>query len=299
MSENPAGTRPLLFGEVLFDHFPNGQRVLGGAPFNVAWHLQGFGEQPLFVGRVGHDDMGQRVRDAMADWGMDTAGLQIDPVNPTGQVNIEVVAGEPLYTIAADQAYDFVNVAGLPDLTEAALVYHGSLALRQALSCAALDSILSRIDIPVFFDVNLRSPWWREVDIRQWLGRADWAKLNQEEWTRLSSPGQPLEAMAGEFIETYGLGGLLLTRGEEGAEVLTAEGGRYRVRPAPAGEIIDTVGAGDAFTAVFLLGLLRDWDLAQTLLRAQGFASAIVGVRGATIADRAFYRRFTDDWTSD
>ena len=298
MSGNPARTRPLLFGEVLFDHFPDGHCVLGGAPFNVAWHLQGFGEQPLFIGRVGEDDMGWRVRDAMAEWGMDPSGLQTDPVYPTGQVTIEVVNGEPCYAIPADQAYDFIGIAELPDLEQAALIYHGSLALRQTASCAALDAMMSRVNIPVFFDVNLRSPWWREADIRQWLGRADWAKLNQEEWTRLSSPGQPLETVAGEFIETYTLQGLLLTRGEDGAEALTAGGGRYRVRPAPAGEIIDTVGAGDAFTAVFLLGQLRGWDLAQTLLRAQEFASAIVGVCGATVTDSAFYRHFIDDWTS-
>jgi len=234
----------------------------------------------------------------MAEWGMDSSGLQTDPVYPTGQVNIEVVNGEPCYAIPPDQAYDFIGIAELADLEQAALIYHGSLALRQTVSCAALDAILSRVNSPVFFDVNLRSPWWREADIRQRLGRSDWAKLNHEELTRLSLPGQPLETVAGEFIETYTLQGLLLTRGEAGAEALTAEGGRYRVRPAPAGEIIDTVGAGDAFTAVFLLGQLRGWDLAQTLLRAQAFASAIVGVRGATVADRAFYQRFIDDWTS-
>ena len=51
---------PCIFGEVLYDHFPDGQRVLGGAPFNVAWHLQAFGQAPRFVSRVGHDAEGRQ-----------------------------------------------------------------------------------------------------------------------------------------------------------------------------------------------------------------------------------------------
>ena len=73
---NGNGTRACIFGEVLFDHFPDGRRVLGGAPFNVAWHLQAFGEAPFLVSRVGDDEEGDEVRSAMRAWGMDPAGLQ-------------------------------------------------------------------------------------------------------------------------------------------------------------------------------------------------------------------------------
>ena len=65
-----------VFGEVLFDHFPDGRRVLGGAPFNVAWHLQAFGKRPHLISRVGDDAEGQEIRTAMRDWGMSEAGLQ-------------------------------------------------------------------------------------------------------------------------------------------------------------------------------------------------------------------------------
>jgi len=292
----PARARPLVYGEVLFDHFPDGSTVLGGAPFNVAWHLRGFGEQPLFIGRVGHDDRGQRVRSAMADWGMDLAGLQTDPTHPTGSVHIEWRGGEPRYAILADQAYDSIQALDLPDVADAAFLYHGSLALRQTVSRATLDALLSRVDTPVFFDVNLRSPWWREPEIRQWMNRANWVKLNQEEWARLSPSVPPTEAAVRAFIDSHALQGLLLTHGKAGAQALTIHGTWCRVRPAPADRIVDTVGAGDAFTAVFLLGQLLGWTLARTLQRAQDFASAMIGVRGATVADPGFYRRFLDDW---
>ncbi len=67
-----------IFGEVLFDHLPDGRRVLGGAPFNVAWHLQAFGENPLLLSRVGNDGEGGEVRVAMQQWGLNTAGLQTE-----------------------------------------------------------------------------------------------------------------------------------------------------------------------------------------------------------------------------
>ena len=77
---------PVIFGEVLYDRFPDGSVVLGGAPFNVAWHLQAFGVAPLFVSRVGDDALGRSVRNTMIAWEMDTSGLQLDPVHPTGSV---------------------------------------------------------------------------------------------------------------------------------------------------------------------------------------------------------------------
>ena len=83
--------RPLVFGEVLFDCFPDGAEVLGGAPFNVAWHLQGFGQEPLFVSRIGDDIRGNQIRAAMSDWGMSLSGLQLDTSHATriaaGMVN--------------------------------------------------------------------------------------------------------------------------------------------------------------------------------------------------------------------
>ena len=66
-----AGKRVVVFGEVLFDRFPDGSEILGGAPFNVAWNLQAFDVQPLLVSRVGKDRLGRRILGAMSEWGMD------------------------------------------------------------------------------------------------------------------------------------------------------------------------------------------------------------------------------------
>ncbi len=129
--------RPVVFGEVLFDTFPDGAAVLGGAPFNVAWHLQGFGLDPLFISRIGDDEPGTRVLDTMRAWGMDIRGLQVDSERPTGKVQVSFDNGQPGFSILPDQAYDFIDLeaaAGAAARAVPALLYHGSLIARHAVS---------------------------------------------------------------------------------------------------------------------------------------------------------------------
>ena len=124
---------PLIVGEVLFDHFPDGSAVLGGAPFNVAWHLQGFGASPLFVSRVGSDEESAAVQSTMAHWRMRTEALQTDPDRPTGQVEVSLEAGSPSFDILADQAYDRIDWRVASQQVAAqhpALIYHGTLVAR-------------------------------------------------------------------------------------------------------------------------------------------------------------------------
>jgi len=292
--------RLCIFGEVLFDHFPDGQRVLGGAPFNVAWHLQAFGEAPYFVSRVGDDEDGEAVRRAMVDWGLDTGGLQSDPVLPTGRVEVSFDDGEPTYDIVAPCAWDRIEAAPAPPWH---LLYHGSLALREPVSRAALEALTAASDGCVFVDVNLRPPWWQRDAVLDLLEAAAWVKLNQHELDQLGAaheaPGNP----ARRFVDAHRLEGLILTRGEVGAEVWTSAEEPLRVAPRRVADSgrpdTDPVGAGDAFASVILLGLARDWPLALALGLAQDFASAIVGRSGATVSDRAVYRPFIEHWQLD
>jgi fructokinase len=139
MSRDNRPDRACIFGEVLFDRFPDGRRVLGGAPFNVAWHLRAFGEDPWLVSRVGDDEDGATVRAAMRDWGMDASGLQTDPQLPTGRVQVSIEDGEPAYDIVCPAAWDAIEAPGRLESGPCccALLYHGSLALRRESSHAA------------------------------------------------------------------------------------------------------------------------------------------------------------------
>ncbi len=283
---------PCIFGEVLFDHFPDGSRVLGGAPFNVAWHLQAFRLKPSFISRVGEDAEGMEVRALMERWGMDTGHLQTDSRRPTGKVNVQFVGGEPRYDIQQDCAYDAIEE---PAINSCDLLYHGSLALRSPTSAAALDALRGRLSSTVFIDVNLRSPWWHEEQVQDLLYTADWAKLNQEELALLSQSTTGCRNCA-DFLKRFQLHGVIVTGGADGAELVTVEGQHYKVKPVASGNVVDTVGAGDAFTAVMILGLLHHSPLETTLRRAQDFASELVSRRGATVQDRGMYRGFIEQW---
>ena len=141
--------RIVIFGEVLYDCFPDGSVVPGGAPFNVAWHLQAFGMSPLFVSRVGEDTLGRRILDAMQEWGMDTSGLQFDARHPTGRVEITLESGQPRFDILPGQAYDFIDAEALPPVAGETVLYHGSLALRREDSRKALERLRQETRLPV------------------------------------------------------------------------------------------------------------------------------------------------------
>jgi len=278
-----------IFGEVLFDHFPDGKSVLGGAPFNVAWHLQAFGQIPRFISRVGDDKEGRLIKEAMTTWGMRTDTLQIDSKLPTGQVSVSIVDDEPSYDIVNPCAYDAIEVDDIK--LDCRLFYHGSLALRESISRQTVKKILENKPGIVFVDVNLRPPWWKKQQVLDRVSGADWVKLNTDELNLLSS------STDGEaFLADYNLQGLVLTHGAKGAEVITSDGGRVKAQPAKNISIVDTVGAGDAFASVIILGLSKGWSMDVTANRAQDFASALVGHRGATVSDAKFYHRFMSEW---
>ncbi len=288
-------TRACIYGEVLFDHFPDGRRILGGAPFNVAWNLKALGSDPLLISRVGTDADGLSVRSAMKVWGLDESGLQNGPGEHTGQVRVQIKDGEPVYDIVHPVAWD--AIACPEPLPRCALLYHGSLAARNARSRETLDALRAAQPEKVFVDVNLRDPWWDRERALGLLDGAHWAKFNEDELGRLVPEGRDSEARALALIKRHGLEALLLTAGERGARLFMAGGESFRTRPARPAEVVDTVGAGDAFTAVTILGILRGWPLQACLDRAQELASAVVGQRGATVHDPDFYAPFADAWS--
>ena len=289
---------PLIFGEVLFDCFPDGRETLGGAPFNVAWNLTAFSMEPVFVSRIGNDDLGQRIVSEMNFWNMDSRYLQIDPEKPTGRVQIQLNEGEPLFSILPDQAYDHI---GLPakKLNTPAFLYHGSLALRNDVSRGSLMHLKREHQCPVFIDVNLRPPWWKLELVHDFLPGATWLKLNEDELDQLFPGSASIEDRCRSLIETFKLQAVFVTLGKKGALAYSSDNSILRVAPQENIAVKDTVGAGDAFSSILLLGLMSGWSLNVTLKRAQEFASAVVGQRGAITKDKEFYLTFKNKWKKD
>ena len=288
--------RPAFFGEVLFDRFPDGTTVLGGAPFNVAWHLQAFGKTPLFISRIGDDPEGHQVLASMQDWGMNTSVVEIDPTHPTGSVDVRLNDGEPHFEIVADAAYDFISGDHLPSSENLALIYHGTLALRSEVSRATFAHMHKKTGAPLFLDVNLRAPWWQGTEVTQILDDARWLKLNDAELDILAPGTETQAARAEQLMQQHELDLVLLTRGANGALAVSKDGEMVEVAPAKKTRVIDTVGAGDAFASVVVLGLLEGWTLSRTLSNAQDLASRIVEQRGATPTDPAFYDPIRKAW---
>lgn len=285
-----------VFGEVLFDVFPDGQDVLGGAPFNVAWHLQAFALAPRLISRVGNDEAGRLIRSAMSDWGMDTRFLQTDNERPTGQVVIHIKNGEPQYDIVPDCAYDFISTPKHLMDEACHLLYHGTLALRNPVSALSLADLKKNFKGILFMDVNLRAPWWRRDSVLALIQEAHWVKLNEDELRRLDGEKAPLLKQAQGFLKKYALKGLIVTQGKEGAFAVTESAPPIQVKAPTIQKPIDTVGAGDAFCAVLLFGIVKGWPLKITMERASTFAAAVVETRGAIIHTHRFYQSLRQDW---
>jgi fructokinase len=286
-----------VFGEALFDHFLDGSRALGGAPFNVAWHLQAFGLSPRFISRIGDDPPGHEITVLMDAWGMSRRTLQTDCERPTGSVRVLIHDGEPNYEIVADCAYDFIDGKLLDEKSTEGILYHGSLAVRNPVARSALQATKALHQGKIFIDVNLRPPWWERETLLPMLHDADWVKLNEAELAELCPGYADLETAMQSFCAQFDLETLVVTRSEKGSVACDKRQHFVAIKPPASTAVIDTVGAGDAFAALLLVGLSTQWPLEATLERAQAFACALVGRRGATVADREFYRAFSEQWS--
>lgn len=286
----------VIFGEVLFDCFADGTQILGGAPFNVAWNLKALGAHPLLISKVGDDDLGKQIFEAMTTWGLSTDGMQIDENHGTGTVQVRITNGEPSFDIPHPMAFDFISEHHLPYLPLTGIVYHGSLALRHEIARQALVKLLDQMEAKIFVDINLRQPWWNEAQVKDIIYSANWLKLNQYELTMLTRGENDTQRIAQLFGDAENIRELILTQGEQGAMSITPEGELNRVEPKKNQKTIDTVGAGDAFSSVVILGKHLSWAKDLTMERAQDFASGVVGLQGATTSDPSFYQAFKDQW---
>lgn len=284
---------PLIVGEVLFDHFPDGKRVLGGAPLNVAWNLQGLGVPAVLLSAIGDDDEGRSIRQTMHDWNMATQGLQLSD-RPTGRVSVSFVDGQPSYEIVPGMAFDFIEPPGFPlhDSSFSMLCY-GSLVFRSERSRKTLTELIRTSKLDRFVDINIRDPFFDESWLPTLLADAKWVKLSDEELSRLTGHHCESEAdirQASQALrDRYQIETVLVTCGADGAHAIGRD--RYDFSPAAPLELLaDTVGAGDAFASAVIAGLVRGQSMDQILPTAVAFASKVCGLSGATTMDKSFYR---------
>jgi fructokinase len=300
------GKRVVLFGEALVDEASTGTTP-GGAPFNVACHLSRLGFSALLLTRVGADDAGREIVNAARACGLPRAGIQVDPRRHTARVRVRHAAGGPTFGIPARQAFDEIDApAACATFTRfrPGLLYFGTLAQRSATSRSALAALLRPAAVSTFLDVNLRPPWWSEETLVRSLEAATTVKANEKELMILAEALRFRRAgtrgRAEALLSAFPCSRLVVTRGASGAVLFSRRGQSVRARVAPGralpGPARDSVGAGDAFSAAFLVGLLLGWPAAQTLDRANQLGAALCTVRGARPESAAFYAPFRRRW---
>ncbi|HEV8361911.1 MAG TPA: carbohydrate kinase [Gemmatimonadaceae bacterium] len=275
-------------GEVLWDVFPDGEHF-GGAPANVAIHAAALGAESYMISAVGPDARGSA---ALAR--LDAAGVNRTAVaqllgHPTGVVNVSVDAkGQPSFDIAADVAWDYLPWSrAVEEVAERAdAICFGTLAQRASVSRATIKRAV-RTTFPRMwrlFDVNLRQDYYDETIITSSLEMANAVKLNDEELPvvarlcRLSATGAVDQLRM--LCDWFGLRLAALTRGAAGSLLVTPS--EVCESAALATGVRDTVGAGDAFTAALLVGLLERRSLAEVSQRANAVAAYVCSQPGAT-----------------
>lgn len=274
---------------------------MGGAPFNFAYHMKKLGFPVRFISRVGNDGFGDKILDFLDNHDFNPEDIQIDRNHPTGKVNVDVLGeGEHTFTIAKDAAYDHIDAAPIRQLVSGIkpdLVYFGTLIQRTQNNFELLQEILNRLppETISFCDINLRPDCYTEHTIKASLNAANILKLNTNELEKLTSGSEVKtfhEKFARQLMRTYCIQTIILTMGEKGSQWFTANPDHYVEPPAASLDVADTVGAGDAYAAMSVAGILKNMQIKEIIPLAAEFASHVCSIRGALIQDSKVYQKF-------
>lgn len=250
-------------GELLFDVFPSGRRI-GGAPVNCAYHVAQLGVPSVAVSALGKDELGDEIVHIMEEKHISGLVPRVDA--PTGTVQVELDAnGVPTFTITENVAWD--KIPSDPKLVELAknccAVCFGTLAQRDPVSRKAIHMLLDAIpegsDALIVYDVNLRQHYYDKDTIEASLRKCNILKINEDEHVILSGMlgfnSTDHERGCRDMMAKYGLDIVILTCGASCSHVFWNSG--HSLLDTPKVEVVDTVGAGDAFTAAFCASLLK------------------------------------------
>jgi fructokinase len=279
----------ISLGEVLWDLFPDGERF-GGAPANFACHAAIQGADLTMFSAVGDDKNGHDAMGILSAYGIDVSLMQVIPDAPTGTVGVALDNnGKPTFTIHQGSAWDRLvwNDAMASRITTADAVSFGTLGQRGAVSRATIRRAVEAAAtkrIPCILDINLRPPFFDAEMIRDSVQLASILKLSDDELIEVCSACSISETsrsnvMLQGLLEFGNLDIVVLTRGKDGAMLITPDD--TVTQNGISANVIDTVGAGDSFTASFLIGELRGEPRKQNLQRSCEIAAATCAHSGA------------------
>jgi fructokinase len=292
LQEERPGLPIVVLGEVLWDLFEHSRR-LGGAPLNFGAHARRLGHPVTLVSALGEDELGEPASRLIAALGLDTRLLQTTSRFPTGTAQVEIVpGGRTHFTIPRPAAYDAVEISEyeLEILRRIAprWFYYGTLFASTCHGKRVLHQLAGALrGASKFYDLNLRPGADSPELVQELLRRADVVKLNEDELHRVQQfTGLPseIEAFCREGAGRYGWRAVGVTLGDRGCAIYAD--GRYAEATGHPVEVVNTVGAGDAFSAAFLHGLSSNWPITEIAAFANRLAAMVVS-RGGAIPDWA------------
>jgi fructokinase len=292
-------------GEVLWDLLLTGPQ-LGGAPANFAYHAHALGAQAQVITRVGNDDYGREVIRRFHEMGLPDTTVQMDETASTGTAKV-ALSGDGLahFTIQENVAWDYLALTreAVAVAREADAICFGSLAQRCEPSRNTIQQLVAAApaDALRVLDINLRQQFYSRGLIEQSLQLANVLKLNDDELPTLAdmfsltdSTERQIEHQIECLAQTFSLRLVALTRGANGSLLYQRDEGRWSDCPSCPVKVVDTVGAGDSFTAALVLGLLRKMDLDEINTLANEVARYVCSHAGATPSlPVEFARRFS------
>ena len=288
----------LSFGEILWDVLGE-EKVLGGAPLNLAAHMALQGEEACLASAVGEDALGEEALACVRALHVGMAYVVKQSQYATGQCIVTLGAhGVPSYRLLDGVAYDHVTLPSpLPDQFD--LFCFGTLALREAHNRALVTRVLKENCFSeIYADLNIRPPFYSLESVSLCLENATVVKISDEEMplvTRLLY-GEAWEAeeAALRLAKDYPqIKLLLVTQGAKGAFCYEVQKNKYTHCPAAPAEVVSTVGAGDSFGATFLTSYFKTGDVALSLSCAARVSAFVVSRKGAVPDDTAEFVKNT------
>lgn len=275
-------------GEFIWDIFPEGKEP-GGAVANVVQHAHTMGENAVLVSRVGDDALGKEFFKIWNERGLDASHVTIDDTHPTGTVTItRHASGDASYKPISEIASDYIPFTKeLGDLASSAdAVCFGTFGQHHETARRTIQSFIRATHFKCLrlYDINIRPTRSSLKVILTSLELATVLKLNTEELSVLAAmltlQGDE-KAQLHTLMTRFKLTCVALTRGVKGSVLLSHDGTFHDHAGIPV-TVVDTVGAGDAFTAALAVGLLRDMPMDLLNEFANRVGSYVCSQTGAT-----------------
>jgi len=276
-------------GEILWDMLPEGKK-LGGAPANFAYYVSKLGQIGIVASRVGNDSLGKEILESMEKLNLNKKYIQIDPKYLTGTVSVELDSnGQPDYTIHKNVAWDYLDFSkSWKHLAkEADVICFGTLAQRSSKSKNTMLDFLksARPEVIKLLDINIRQNFYSMEAIEESIKLSNILKLNIDELKIIrnlftySNTKNEIDLCL-ELINDFKLDLLCLTKGENGSLVLNSK--EYYEHPGYKVSVLDTIGAGDAFTAAMIVQYLKGKTLREISDLANRLGSWVASQSGPT-----------------